>query len=31
MQGVERSLRTLLWEDCRLDISRLLLLSFLTI
>jgi len=31
MQGVERSLRTLPWEDCRLDISRLLLLSFLTI
>jgi hypothetical protein len=31
MQGVERSLRTLPWEGCRLDISRLLLLSFLTI
>jgi hypothetical protein len=31
MQRVERSLRTLLWEDSRLDISRLLQLSFLTI
>jgi hypothetical protein len=31
MQRVERSLSTLLWEDSRLDISRLLQLSFLTI